>query len=118
MKFNLHFLETKQGDIPVVEWLENLDPKIQARIRNRFVRMENGNFGDTKLLQQGLYELRLFFGPGYRVYYGIINNKIVLLISGGDKKTQSRDIKKALVQWNNYQKENPDVSSKFSSLSS
>tara|TARA_A100000171_G_C2140103_1_gene154478 strand:+ start:903 stop:1223 length:321 start_codon:yes stop_codon:yes gene_type:complete len=105
VKFQLRFFKTKQEKIPFIEWLEGLDKKTQARIRNRLVRMENGNFGDSKGIKQGLYELRLFFGSGYRIYYGVLNNKVVLLISGGDKNTQTKDIDNALTQWKTYKKE-------------
>ncbi len=66
------------------------------------MRLEQGNFGDHKHLDDGVYELRLFFGPGYRVYYGIHGEEIVLLLYGGDKKTQTKDIQLARKFWELY----------------
>ena len=64
--------------------------------------MKNGQFGDCKAIDRSLYELRLFFGPGYRVYFGEHDGKTVLLLAGGDKSTQSKDIKKAKEYWETY----------------
>ena len=67
----------------------------KIRILARLERIKNGNFGDHKSIDQDVSELRLDFGPGFRLYYSIRNQKIVLLLYGGDKSTQSRDIEKA-----------------------
>lgn len=64
--------------------------------------MIDGNLGDTKNLGDNLYELRLFFGSGYRIYYTIKNDVLVILLSGGDKSTQAEDIKKAKLYLKNY----------------
>ena len=80
---------------PFNEWLLSLDRTARLRIEMRLDRIRTGNFGDYKSLGNGLYELRLFFGPGYRIYYGIVGEKVVLLLGGGQKRGQSRDIKKA-----------------------
>ena len=64
--------------------------------------MIDGNLGDTKNLGDDLYELRLFFGSGYRIYYTIENDVLVILLSGGDKSTQTEDIKKAKLYLKNY----------------
>ena len=71
------------------------DLKIQRRIKLRIDRLIDGNFGDTKSVGNKLYELRLFFGAGYRIYYTIENNILIILFTGGDKSTQSKDIEKA-----------------------
>ena len=60
------------------------------------------NFGDVKALGADLYELRLFFGPGYRVYFGEHRGRLILILHGGDKSSQTRDIKKARDYWKNY----------------
>jgi putative addiction module killer protein len=78
------------------------DKKVQAKIDIKIARLRLGNFGDSKSLGQGVYELRIHFGPGYRIYYGLDGQKIVLLLCGGDKKTQEKDIKKAKTFWKNY----------------
>ncbi len=78
------------------EWLETLkDSVVRRRIAKRLLRVEEGNFGDYKALGDGLYELRFFFGAGFRVYYTFHGHQIVLLLSGGDKSTQTKDIEKA-----------------------
>ncbi len=77
-------------------WLDSVkDIKMQRRIKLRIERLDSGNFGDYKYLCENLYELRLFFGQGYRIYYTIEENCIVILLIGGDKSTQADDIKKA-----------------------
>ena len=68
----------------------------------RLDRLEVGNYGDYKSLEKGVYELRLQFGAGYRVYFGESGNAIVVLLLGGDKGSQASDIKKAIVYWTEY----------------
>lgn len=90
------------GKAPIIEWLNSLDSNIRKRINQRILRIEEGNFGDSKKLSEQISELRFSFGKGYRVYYTEIQNTIVLLINGGDKSTQSKDIQKAkklLEEW-------------------
>jgi putative addiction module killer protein len=77
-------------------WLANLkDKTVKNQLLSRLARVENGNFGDSKTLATDLFELRCFFGGGIRVYYTIRNQRIVLLLAGGDKSSQVRDIEKA-----------------------
>lgn len=83
------------GKEPIKDWLKSLDGTTRKRILLRFDRLKGGNIGDYKQLGEYLYELRFNFGSGYRVYYTFENNTIVLLINGGDKKSQTKDIKKA-----------------------
>lgn len=97
----LEFYEDKHGDIPFINWLESLDIKIRARIRNRLTRLELGNFGDCEPVGEGVSELRPFFGPGYRVYFGEVGNTVILLC-GGDKSSQKKDIKNAKEYWKEY----------------
>lgn len=78
------------------EWLSDLrDVKARARIAVRIRRIEEGNFGDHKSVGDGVSELRLKFGPGYRVYYTERNGEVIILLSGGDKDSQDRDIARA-----------------------
>ncbi|MCB9008147.1 MAG: type II toxin-antitoxin system RelE/ParE family toxin [Ardenticatenaceae bacterium] len=78
------------------KWLRKIrDKTILHRFDIRFNRLAKGNFGDAKQIAVDLFELRFFFGSGYRVYYTIKNNKVVILLCGGDKSTQRRDIAKA-----------------------
>jgi putative addiction module killer protein len=77
-------------------WFAKLkDRSAKIKILARLDRVENGNFGDHKQIDKNLFELRIFFGPGYRIYYTIRGNTIVILLSGGKKATQSKDIEKA-----------------------
>lgn len=85
------------------EWFAKLaDATAKARIRDRLDRLELGNFGDSKSLGGGLYELRINWGPGYRVYYGMIGQTCVLLLCGGDKRKQSSDIQNAREYFQDY----------------
>ena len=84
------------------EWFSGLDAASAARIDRYVRRMEFGNFGDSKSVGEGVRELRIDFGPGYRVYYGIDEGRIVLLLGGGTKRGQSRDIRKAIDRWTTY----------------
>ena len=78
------------------KWMHRLkDLKGKITIARRIERMSRGNFGDMKSLGEHLCELRVMVGPGYRVYFTIIEEKVVILLVGGDKSTQSKDIKKA-----------------------
>lgn len=77
-------------------WLDGLsDLAGRARILARIERLRGGNFGDSKMLGDGVGELRIDSGPGYRVYFTKVGSEIVILLAGGDKKSQSRDIPKA-----------------------
>ena len=98
--------EGESGERPYLEWLYSLDLKTQERILGRVNRMARGQFGDFKALGKQLYELRLFFGPGYRIYFGEDRGKIILLITGGDKSTQRKDIAQAKLYWNAYLEDN------------
>ena len=85
-----------------VHWIDNLsDTKARARIQVRIERLIAGNPGDVKSVGKGISELRIDYGPGYRVYYIIRDREIILLLSGGDKNSQSADIKKAIKLINN-----------------
>jgi putative addiction module killer protein len=85
------------------DWLSELDdPRAQAKITTRINRLAAGNFGDCKPLGQGVYELRIDWGPGYRVYYAMLGRACVLLLCGGDKRKQSSDIERAIGYLKDY----------------
>ncbi len=87
------------------EWLSELgDARAQAKIASRINRLAAGNFGDCKALRQGVCELRIDWGPGYRVYYAMVGKVCVLLLCGGDKRKQSSDIVRALEFLADYKK--------------
>jgi len=99
-----HYL-TASGKNPFEEWLDGLrDSKAEARIAARIARLAAGNFGDCKALTDGVWELRISWGPGYRVYYAMSGRTCVLLLCGGDKRKQSADINRAVEYWNDYQR--------------
>ena len=91
-----------KGKEPFMKWLKSLDQTTQSRIESRILRLSLGNYGDHKLLKEGVYELRIHFGSGYRVYFGEDGKNIVILLSGGDKKTQKNDILEAIGLWHQY----------------
>lgn len=85
------------------DWLTQLaDARAQAKIATRINRLAAGNFGDCKSLRQGLYELRIDWGPGYRVYYAMTGREGVLLLCGGDKRKQAADMVRALEYLKDY----------------
>jgi putative addiction module killer protein len=94
---------SRDGKAIFTEWLEGIrDWQARAEIRTRIDRLELGNFGDCKPLGVGIHELRIHYGPGYRVYFGNMGKHIVLLLCGGSKASQQRDIKRAKEFWNDY----------------
>ena len=96
----------KNGKQPFLEWMINLrkkDKNNYLRIWDRIGRIEKFDyFGDYKSVGEGIKELRFTFGSGYRVYYGEFGDQIVLLLCGGDKKTQEEDIKNAKLFWKDF----------------
>ena len=99
----LQIYRTQNGREPFTEWLESIsDQRTQNRIQRRVDRLEEGNFGDHKSVGEGVFELRFHFGAGYRIYFGEINNTVLLLLCGGDKSSQTRDIERAKTYWLEY----------------
>ena len=97
--------QAASGQEPVTEWLQSLrDKQAQARVRIRLKRLEAGNFGDCEPVGDGVLELRVHLGAGYRVYFGRHGQSIVILLSGGSKKTQSADIKTAKDYWADWKR--------------
>ena len=89
MKYKLR--STKQYD----KWFSKLkESAVKVRVLARLNRIENGNFGDFKIISPGLFELRFFFGAGIRIYYTIQDSEVVFLLAGGDKSSQKKDIEK------------------------
>lgn len=94
---------SESGDNPYRDWLESLDVAVKARIQARMLRIEtSGTLGDHRFVGGGVWELKFDFGAGYRVYFGFDKNTIILLLMGGDKGSQRRDIRKAQKLWNRY----------------
>ena len=96
--------EDEYGNKPYSEWFTSLkDVTGKKRIGARIRRLEAGLYGDCEPVGEGVSELRMFFGPGYRVYFGEEAGNIVILLLGGDKSTQTQDIQTAQGYWKEYQ---------------
>lgn len=94
------YYRDSNGREPAREWLDRLKDKHgQAKIYARIARSQTGNFGDHKSVGLGVSEMRIDAGPGYRVYYAIENDEIILLLVTGEKSTQPRDIAEAKKYW-------------------
>lgn len=87
---------------PFIEWLESLDNQTQAILAARLNRVRLGNFGNCEPVGLGVSELKIFYGPGYRIYFAKDGTTLVVLLLGGDKGTQNQDIKKAQRYWADY----------------
>jgi len=99
----LRYYQTSTGEQPFVEWLKGLDDRqARTRIEARLARVAVGNFGDVEPVGEGVMELRIDWGPGYRVYFARVGQVIVLLLRGGDKRTQQRDINRAKEYFEDY----------------
>ena len=103
--FELLYYQTRDARLPCREWLETVtDAVAYAAIQSRMDRLRRGLFGDSEPVGEGVRELRIDTGPGYRVYYARPGKQIVLLLCGGDKRRQTADIKRAKVYWSDYEK--------------
>lgn len=106
---DIKYYETANGRIPYAEWYDHIlgqDPSTATKINHYLDRVESGNLGNAKLLPGtgGVFELVMNFGPGWRVYFGQAGSVVVILLLGGNKRTQSRDIGTAVEYWNEYKK--------------
>jgi putative addiction module killer protein len=98
----LHYVSRAGIDL-LAEWLAKLpDDHARAKIAGRMERLAKGNFGDRKSLGRGLFELRIDWGPGYRIYYAMIGQVCIILLCGGDKRKQTSDIRRAREYFNDY----------------
>lgn len=94
--------ETEDGNHPFSKWFAKLDVQAALKVRSAIARMEHGNFSNAKPVGQGVSESRLHFGPGYRIYFGKDGDRLVILLGGGTKKRQTRDIELAQMLWKTY----------------
>jgi putative addiction module killer protein len=98
-----HYLTSDEKDL-YLEWHRKLrDTKARIANDRRINRIESGNFGEHKFCRDGVWELRIDVGPGYRVYYAVAGNQLVLLLCGGDERTQDADITRACEYWRDWQ---------------
>jgi putative addiction module killer protein len=101
----VRLFEDSRGRCPFESWLKRLrDIKARAVIRERIARVMLGNIGDFKAVGEGVCELRIRFGPGYRIYFAEDGPAIVVLLCGGDKQSQRSDISKAKAYWDEYKR--------------
>ncbi len=102
-KREVRIYQTEEGKTPYKSWFNGLrNLKTKAKIDVRINRIRLGNFGDCSTVGGGVSELRVDHGPGYRIYFGQWDSEIVILLLGGDKSTQQRDIEKAKDYWQDY----------------
>lgn len=90
------------GRSPFADWFDELDGPAAARVDRYIRRLEAGNFGSAKPLREGVFEVVMDFGPGYRLYYGVEGKAIIILLGGGPKRSQQRDIGAAVERWQRY----------------
>ena len=96
------------GNAPVTQWLSDLrDPAARARIVSRLDRLKAGLLGDWKSIGKRVCELRIDYGPGYRVYYAQDGEALIILLCGGDKRSQAKDIERAHAYWKDYKARKP-----------
>ena len=98
----IRYYVTSDGSQPFADWFVDLDAVARAKVTSAIVRMEQGNFSNVKPVGDGVLEYRIDFGPGYRVYFGRDGTALVILLTGGTKKRQQRDIEAAHGYWNDY----------------
>ena len=92
------------GGYPFFKWINSLDTRAKLKIRTAIARMENNNFSNIKAVGSGVSEYKIDFGPGYRIYFGKDDETLIILLGGGTKKRQSKDIQNAQDRWKNYKR--------------
>ena len=103
-EYNVEIYQDRRERQPFVDWANALrDQRAQAAIDQRLRRLTLGNLGDYRGVGKGVFELRIDVGPGYRVYFGREGTVAIVLLCGGDKRTQQRDIERAQAYWADYQ---------------
>jgi putative addiction module killer protein len=101
--YEIDYFVSGDGGKPFKEWLDRLrDVRGRAKIRIRLDRVRLGNFGDSRTVGEGVHELRIDYGPGYRLYFGQEGSRLILLLLGGDKSSQKKDIVRAKSFWRDY----------------
>lgn len=102
-EYDIVIYSDRRGHEPFTQWLESLEHTNRYRIKARLTRLAVGNFGDYKHIKDELFELRFITNSGFRIYYAVQNNKIIVLLTGGNKNSQQRDILKAQEYFIDYQ---------------
>lgn len=108
--YTISYYLTETGKKPFKEWLDGLsDIVARQKIRIRLDRVRLGNLGKYRSVGEGVFELKIHYGPGYRVYYGLVKETVFLLLLGGDKSSQKKDIAQARVYWQDYKRRSSDA---------
>jgi putative addiction module killer protein len=103
--YTIDYYVTEDGRKPFKEWLDKLrDITARQKVRIRLDRVRLGNLGRNRSVGEGVYEIKIDYGPGYRVYYGLEGKALILLLLGGDKSTQEEDITLARAYWNDQKR--------------
>jgi putative addiction module killer protein len=97
------FLDTR-GRSPYAAWFDSLNAEAAAKVATAVTRLSLGNFSNVESVGSGVFEYKLDFGPGYRIYFGKDGDTMVILLGGGTKKRQARDISAALANWQDYKR--------------
>ena len=106
--FEIVRYQREDGVEPYTNWFRRLrDERAKMAIAKRLRRIEAGNFGDSKSVGEGVSELRIDTGPGYRIYCGLLGSVMVILLCGGDKSSQDRDVEKAKTFWADWKRRQP-----------
>ena len=92
----------RNGQSPYAAWFDSLNAQAAAKVATAMARLAGGNFSNVKGVGSGVFEYRIDFGPGYRVYFGKDGERLVILLGGGVKKRQQRDINEAIDKWQDY----------------
>jgi putative addiction module killer protein len=98
----------RDGWSPYAAWFNRLNAQAAAKVATAMTRLAHGNFSNVKGVGSGLFECRIDFGPGYRVYFGKDGQDLVILLGGGTKKRQQRDIETAFARWQGYKQRKGD----------
>jgi putative addiction module killer protein len=98
----IRYYVTDDGEEPFADWFADLEVAARAKVTRAVARLEQSNFSNVKSVGEGVLEFRIDFGPGYRVYFGRDGEALVILLTGGTKKRQQRDIDAAHAYWQDY----------------
>jgi putative addiction module killer protein len=98
----VHEYLDRSGQNPYAEWFNRLNAPAAAKVATAVIRMSHGNLSNVKSVGAGVLEYKLDFGPGYRIYFGRDGERLILLLGGGSKKRQPRDIQNATERWQDY----------------
>ena len=93
-----------RGRSPYAAWFDSLNAQVAAKVATALTRISLGNFSNVEGVGSGVFEYKLDFGPGYRIYFGKDGQALVILLGGGSKKRQRRDINTALANWQDYKR--------------